>query len=106
MRPLTACLLVLTISACSTTDRPPTVGGGSGSEFGNYAAREEGETRGPSGERCVVFAWDRPLSKDHVIRLRSQSCESSERRGWMICRELSREVVPMSESHLRDEDLR
>lgn len=103
MRPLIGFCLALIVSACSATDRPPTVGGGSGSEFGNFAAREEGETRGPSGERCVVFSWDRPLSKNQVVRLRSQSCDSTERPGWMVCRELSREVVPMSESPLRDE---
>jgi hypothetical protein len=79
------------------------VGNGVGSQYGNYAAQMDGEMRGPSGERCVIFNWDRPLTKDFVIRLRSASCESKERPGWMVCTEISRTIIPMSESNLKDE---
>jgi hypothetical protein len=56
-----------------------------------------------SGERCIIFNWDRPLTKDLALRLRSASCESRERPGWMISTEISRTVVPISESNLKDE---
>ncbi|HVJ42379.1 MAG TPA: hypothetical protein VM639_12830 [Dongiaceae bacterium] len=81
---------------------PPSVGNGIGSQYGNYAAQAAGEMHGPAGERCVVFNWDRPLTKDFVLRLTSASCESAERPGWMIARELSRTVIPMSQSYLKD----
>ena len=64
-----------------------------------------GEMRGPAGERCVLFHWDRPLSKDLAIRYTSASCESRERPGWMTCREISRAVIPLSESYLKDEQV-
>jgi hypothetical protein len=79
------------------------VGNGVGSQYGNYAAQMDGEMRGPSGERCVIFNWDRPLTKDLAIRLRSASCESKERPGWMVCTEISRTVIPISGSNLKDE---
>jgi hypothetical protein len=79
------------------------VGNGVGSQYGNYAAQMDGEMRGPSGERCVIFNWDRPLTKGFAIRLRSASCESKERPGWMVCTEISRTVIPISESNLKDE---
>jgi hypothetical protein len=63
----------------------------------------DGEMRGPAGERCVVFNWDRPLSKDLAIRLCSESCDSKERPGRMVAREISRVVIPIVESNLRDE---
>lgn len=79
------------------------VGNGAGSQYGNYAAQLEGEMRGPSGERCVVFNWDRPLTKDLALRLRSASCESAERPGWMVSREISRTIIPIAQSNLRGE---
>lgn len=84
----------------SRGDLPLAVGNGSGSQYGNYAARLEGETRGPSGERCVVYDWDRPLTRDLAIRLRSASCDSPETPGHMMPRELSRTVIPLSQSTL------
>ncbi|HVJ36085.1 MAG TPA: hypothetical protein VND94_23470 [Terriglobia bacterium] len=101
------------LSGCAATGRispaalppatlPPSVGNGTGSQYGNYAAQAAGEMRGPAGERCVVFNWDRPLTQGFVLRLRSASCESAERPGWMIARELSRSVIPMSQSYLND----
>lgn len=82
---------------------PLSVGNGMGSQYGNYAARQDGEMRGPAGERCVLYNWDRPLTADLAIRLRSASCESQERPGWMISREISRTIIPLSESNLKDQ---
>lgn len=101
--------MALVMSGCSSTGTapaaspPPTVGNGAGSQYGNYAAQTDGEMRGPSGERCVIFNWDRPLTKGRVLRLRSASCESTERPGQMVAREISRTVIPISESNLKDE---
>ena len=100
--------MALIVSGCSTGTAPAvspplTVGNGAGSQYGNYAAQTDGEMRGPSGERCVIFNWDRPLTKDRVLRLRSASCDSRERPGQMVAREISRTVIPMSESNLKDE---
>lgn len=120
MRLVVACCSVsiaLALSGCSSTrnagsekgetapaaNLPLSVGNGVGSQYGNYAAQTDGEMRGPSGERCVIFNWDRPLTKDLAIRLRSASCESKERPGMMVCMEISRTVIPMSESNLKDE---
>jgi hypothetical protein len=83
-------------------DLPASVGNGVGSEYGNYAARMDGETRGPSGERCVVYDWDRPIGKGLAIRYRSLSCDAKDRPGWMVCTEVSRTVIPIAESNLRD----
>jgi len=112
MRRLGACCSLATalaLSACSSAgtapavDLPLGVGNGLGSQYGNYAAQMNGEMRGPSGERCVIFNWDRPLTKDLAVRLRSASCESKERPGWMVGTEISRTVIPISESNLKDE---
>jgi hypothetical protein len=109
MRLLVACCILSTLAACSSGEQPaptatlpPSVGNGTGSQYGNYAARADGEMRGPSGERCVIFNWDRPLSKGLAVRLRSASCDSLERPGWMVSREISRTVIPISESNLKD----
>jgi hypothetical protein len=99
----------LALWGCSTTgpapaaDRPLSVDNGVGSQYGNYAAQVAGEMRGSSGERCVVFNWDRPFAKGLAIRLRSASCESKEHPGRMVAREISRTVIPLSESNLADE---
>lgn len=104
MKKLTTLLLLPTaLSACSNLMNdglPMSIGNGSGSQYGNYSAESDGEMKGPSGERCVVFNWDRPISKDYALRLRSASCESAERPGWMVCRELSRELIPIAQSNL------
>jgi hypothetical protein len=112
MRRVVACCSVaiaVALSGCSSTPvahLPPSVGNGVGSQYGNYAAQIDGEMRGPSGERCVVFNWDRPLTNnDLALRLRSASCESSERPGMMVGTELSRTVIPISESNLKDEQV-
>lgn len=96
---------VLALSGCTATPRaglPLNYGNGVGSEHGNYAAERDGETRGPAGERCVVFHWDRPLSRDLAVRLTSASCESREHPNRMTSTEMSRTVIPLSDSNLRD----
>ena len=109
MRRVVACCAVAMASALSgcasapVADVPMDVGNGAGSQYGNYAAQMGGEMRDPSGERCVVFDWDRPLTKDLALRQRSASCESQERPGGMVSREISRTVIPISESNLKDE---
>ena len=112
MRRTVACGFVsigLALCSCSSPRTTPaagpplSVGSGLGSQYGNYAAQMDGETRGPSGERCVVFNWDRPLTKDLAVRLRSASCEAPEHPGRMVATELSRTVIPMSQSNLRGE---
>lgn len=103
---IAALATVAALAACSSTGPgglPPSIGNGAGSEFGNYTAESDGEMKGPSGERCVVFNWDRPISPDYALRLRSASCESAERPGWMVCRELSRTLIPIGQSNLRAE---
>jgi hypothetical protein len=108
MRRVAACCAVAMASAlsgCASTpaaDVPMSVGNGAGSQYGNFAAQMDGEMRGPADEYCVVFNWDRPLTKDLALRQRSASCESQERPGGMVSREISRTVIPISESNLKD----
>ena len=112
MRLVVVCCSVamgLALCDCSSTarappaNRPLSVGNGIGSEYGNYAAQSGGEMRGSAGERCVIFTWDRPLTKDRAVRVRSQSCESKERPGQMVSTEISRAVIPLSQSNLKGE---
>jgi hypothetical protein len=101
------------LSSCSSSgdnngkgppiDLPLAIGNGVGSEHGNYAAQREGETRGEAGECCVIFNWDRPLTKELALRLKSASCESKERPGWMLPHEISRTIIPIGQSNLKDE---
>lgn len=106
MRLVGVCCAILVLSGCAT---PPTaglplsVGNGTGSQYGNYGAKMDGEMLGPSGEHCVIYNWDRPLTADLAVRLKSSSCDSLERPGWMVCKEISRTVIPMAESNLKDE---
>ena len=106
MRLLATCGAVgtaLALSACASApvaEHPLSIGNGVGSQYGNYAAQAAGEMRGPSGERCVIFNWDRPLTKDLAVRLRSASCHSKERPGRMVATELSRTIIPISKSNL------
>jgi hypothetical protein len=108
MRRVVACCAVAMASALSgcasapVADVPMDVGNGAGSQYGNYAAQMDGEVNGPAGEHCVVFNWDRPLTKDLALRQRSASCESQERPGGMVSRELSRTVIPIAQSNLKD----
>ncbi len=108
------CAMALALSGCSSTthfSQPPLgvgrlhfeVGNGVGSQYGNYGGHFDGETRSPSGERCFIFNWDRPLSKDFAIRYTSASCESKEHPEWMTTTTFTRKVIPISESHLKDD---
>ena len=105
MRLAVACCSVsmaLAMSGCSSTgSAPQNFGDGVGSQYGNYAAQTDGDMQGPAGERCVVFNWDRPLTKDLAIRLRSASCESKQHPAWMDTRDISRVVIPLSESNVK-----
>ncbi|PWC39528.1 hypothetical protein [Azospirillum sp. TSO35-2] len=92
----------IALSGCSATGPAPL---NVGSLNGNYAAEMEGEMRGPAGERCFVFTWDRPLTAELVVRLRSASCESREHPNWMTSTELSRTVVPVAQSALKESGL-
>jgi hypothetical protein len=102
------------LSACSSSKPPPppsiqsapaidlplAINNGVGSQYGNYAAQVEREMLGERGERCVVFNWDRPLTAELAIRLKSASCESKEHPEMMVSHEISRMVIPISESNL------
>jgi hypothetical protein len=104
-------MLALVLACCSSppdtavtrkVDLPLAVGSGAGSQFGNYPAEIEGEHKGASGERCVVFNWDRPLTSTLAVRLKSESCESRGRPGWMLAKEISRTIIPIGQSNLKD----
>ncbi len=77
LAPITGALF---LSACAssppaTPPAPPTsIGGGSGSQFGNYENYETGGTyQSPSGP-CPTYAWDRPISGGRLIRYLSAAC--------------------------------
>lgn len=104
--------IALALSGCSSTDVPKpssdfgglplNVDGGVGSQHGNYAMVPGGEMQGPSGQRCFIFNWDRPLTKGFAIRYTSASCESKGQPEWMTTTSYSRSVIPISESNLKD----
>jgi len=107
LRVLCAILAVASaLAACSAVEPakplPLAVGGGKGSEFGNYAAAEAG-TVTIDGQRCYVWNWDRPFSPGMVLRYRSASCPSAEFPGRFIAIDLGHSIVPLSESNLRFE---
>ena len=80
---------------------PFTVGGGLGSQHGNYAATLSSEAFiDARGDRCPVWNWDRPISASLVLRLRSASCPDSRNPKRMIGVELGAQVVPMAKSGL------
>ncbi len=92
--------LAALLSACNGQEPPITnhsaMGGGVGSQYGNYADQVDGEMTGPKGERCVIHTWDRPLTVNSIVRVRSASCESRENPGQMTSTEISREVVAIA----------
>lgn len=107
MRPLVLGFSVMAaalLAGCSSADlvpdpaHPLAVDNGAGSEFGNYAARVENEAAGPDGGVCTLYTWDRPLSKDYALRVTSQSCPSAEHPGRMVSAEVSRTLMPLSQS--------
>jgi hypothetical protein len=105
MRFLGALCLALGVAACATPATtpdtlPPTVDGGLGSQFGNYAAVQGEDMTNAEGEHCVVWNWDRPISGGLAVRIRSASCPSQERPGRMVAVELDRTVIPLAASNL------
>jgi hypothetical protein len=107
--PVLACCLAFVVGACANLKPPPpsspplpfAVGGGQGSEFGNYAAKPAGEVT-LDGQLCRVWAWDRPLSATQALRYRSASCPSADSPGRYVARDLGMSVIPMAESDLAD----
>ena len=100
--------LALAVTACAHPDvkpdlLPPTVDGGLGSQFGNYAAVQAEDMTNTEGERCAVWNWDRPISGGQVVRIRSASCPSHERPGRMVAVELDRTIIPLAASSLAGE---
>ncbi len=98
-------------AACSNDHTPPPVApppppppfyidGGAGSEHGNFASWPDSETTGPGGVHCVIYVWDRPLTAQTALRLRSQSCEQPDHPGLYIANELDRSVIPRASSTL------
>lgn len=96
---------VLLLSACAGNPAPPptsppaqpiSIGGGSGSQFGNYENYETGHTHpGPDGP-CPLYAWDRPISGGRVIRYLSAACPAPQpgRPDAVRILDLSRQIVP------------
>jgi len=66
----------------------------------DFAGQEDGETRGPNGERCVLFTTDSPFGRDQALRVRSSSCEPPDHPGQMVSHEISRTVIPASQANL------
>lgn len=104
---------VTLLTACSSNRAPPPPGppapapfyveGGAGSEHGNFVSQVDSETTGPGGVHCVIYVWDRPLTAQTALRLRSQSCEQPAHSGLYIANELERLVIPMASSTLLSE---
>jgi len=99
-----AILLLPVLADCATNpprELPFTVGGGLGSQHGNYAATLSSEVfTDARGDRCAVWNWDRPISASLVLRLRSASCPDIRNPKRMIGVELGAQVVPMAKSGL------
>lgn len=82
------------------TPAPFYVDGGAGSEHGNFVSRQDTEHTGPGGVHCVTYVWDRPLTAQTALRLRSESCDAPEHPGLYTARELERIVIPITSSTL------
>jgi hypothetical protein len=80
---------------------PLNVGGGHGSEIGNYPSTLAGQYLNSVGQPCRLYHWDRPLGPNQVLRVRSASCPGGTRPGTMMATELDRQVIPMADSRLR-----
>ena len=84
--------------------KPFYIESGLGSERGNYVSvQEDGETRGPGGVRCFTYVWDRPLTPQTALRLRSQSCQDPRNPSLFLAHELERSVIPIAASTLAQE---
>jgi len=113
MRFIIACsaTISLTLAGCSSfqpspgVGAPPApvipfdVGNGIGSQFGDYAMLPGGDAKGPAGQHCVVFNWDRPLNKDFAIRYSSLSCDQPDK-PWKTTTPYTITVIPLSQSNL------
>lgn len=105
---------VLLLAACGGAPPPPEpapavpapfyVSGGAGSERGNFASRPDTETVSSQGVHCVIYVWDRPLTADTALRLRSASCEDPRVPGMFIAHEIERMVIPRASSTLDQPD--
>lgn len=93
-------------AASPPTPAPPPfyVAGGAGSEHGNFPSHPDVETIGPGGVHCVIYVWDRPLTAQTALRLRSSSCEQSDHPGMYVATELERLVIPRASSTLDQSD--
>lgn len=103
------------LASCTGSHAPPAppppsppppfyVQGGAGSEHGNFASRPDTETTGPGGVHCVIYVWDRPLTAQTALRLRSQSCQDPKNPEMFIANELERVVIPLGSSTLDQPD--
>ena len=103
---LVASILLASCSSHPAAPPPPPapapfyIEGGAGSEHGNFLSYQDTETIGPGGAHCVIYVWDRPLTAQTALRLRSQSCEEPGRPGLYIANELERVVIPITSSTL------
>lgn len=107
-RAIICCAAAFSLSGCishAPLERdglPPEVGGGIGSQYGNYEMHPVGETHDAAGNRCVTFNWDRPLNKYFAVRYATKSCESKEHPIWMNATPYERSIVPISQTDLKN----
>ncbi|MBP7340559.1 hypothetical protein [Niveispirillum sp.] len=108
--PLFALLL---LAACAQTvpapvpvapSQPTYLGGGQGSQNGNYETRETGEQFQAGPDVCPIYAWDRPISGGRIIRYLSAACPAPQpgRPDAVRMIDLGRHVLPASDSTLDD----
>ena len=91
--------------AAALPPKPFHIESGIGSERGNYVSvQEDGETRGPGGVRCFTYVWDRPLTPQTALRLRSQSCQDPRNPSLFLANELERSVIPIGASTLAGDE--
>jgi predicted small lipoprotein YifL len=90
-------------AAKATPPLPLTVGGGKGSQRGNYPTVVTGEIHDSPDGPCAVYAWDRMLSSGQVIRYLSAACPYPGRPGFFRMVELGRVLLPAGESPLAAE---
>jgi hypothetical protein len=79
---------------------PLTVGGGKGSQRGNYPTFITGDIHDSPDGPCAVYAWDRMLSSGQVVRYLSAACPYPGRPGLFRMVELGRVLLPPGESPL------
>lgn len=82
---------------------PLTVGGGKGSQRGNYPTFVTGDIHDSPDGPCAIYAWDRMLSSGQVVRYLSAACPYPGRPGYFRMVELGRSLLPPGESPLTAE---